>query len=1012
MKGPIYFLVLFLIGITAYAQEIPKLYQDIENTFNSENYEACVKMEKALADFAQQRNDTLVANAYYYVGFANSMLGKTDKAIALFEKEKSVRESLSLQNSEDYSNVLSNLLGLYFEIGNNDKAVLLSNQLLENDKKNYGVTSDIYVQTVLNSASVLRDIDKLKDAQTLLESSIKQQEKGSANYSLLQLKLGDLYSYKGSYSKASKTLAEANPLIEKQFGLNSPEFLDALVITGTHYVRQGKYPEAEEIFDQALDLLKPEEETYMSALNDQALVYRSLGQLEKAEKIFTEIRTLDSATLGVNHPYYAITLSNLALIQADAGKYKDAEKNLQQTLAIQKTNGGTKSLTYTRTQTLLARVYQSSGQVEKAIPLLEQSASVFKSKLGDKDPDYAWALFNLGMANWKAGKGSVGIKQLKTAASVISTSLGKNHQRYAETSQKIAEYQWLQKQNKDAQQTFGEVFNNYYNQIDVTFPVLTEEEKAKFYYNKIRPSFDKFNAFAVQSKEEIPGVIAEVYDHQINTKAVIMLSTEKVKQGIKSMNDPSLMTLFEEWQSIKEQIAKLYGQRDESKSIDSLVNVANNYEKELTRKSSAFAAQYIRKKYSWLDVQKALKPGEAAIEVIRFTNYNPENGGAFTNEVRYAFLIVSAQTKNQPDIILLNNGNELETKFMNFYRNSIRFQQEDTYSYKNYFEGLADYLQKNKIQKVFLSSEGVYNQINLNSIRNPFTQKYILDEYDIHLLNNTKELADNMPDKRVGQTPVLLGFPKFNLEESGSKKTAETRGASRSISRGGITRGFRGGLLRYMRGEEDGISVLPGTEKEINEITTLFKEKPEVFMEAQAAEHTLKEVNNPRVLHIATHGYFLEDEAPAKENAQSQYVANPLLKAGLILAGAENFLLTGNPVNEAGDDGILTAYEAMNLNLDDTDLVVLSACETGLGQVKNGEGVYGLQRAFRLAGTKNIVMSLWSVDDEATQELMSLFYKEMMSGKSQHEAFRLAQQQLKQKFSKPFYWGAFIMVGK
>lgn len=1011
MKFLSVFLVLLLFGVKAYTQDIPKLYFEIENNFNSENYEACAKMEKALADLALQRNDTLIANAYYYIGLANSLLGKTEKAISLFEKEKAVRESLGLQSSEDYGNVLSNLVALYFEIGNNEKAAASAYVLLENDKKVYGITNNIYIQTVLNTASVLRDMDKLKEAQTLLESNLKAQEKNSANHGLLSLKLGDLYSYIGLYSKATKTLQDAIPTIEKQFGLNSPEYLDALVISGTHNVRQGKYPEAEEVFDQALDLLKPTEETYMSALNDQALVYRSLGQLEKAEKIFTEIKVIDSVTLGTSHPYYAITLSNLALIQTDAGKYKAAENNLIKTLAIQKANGGTKSLTYTRTQTLLARVYQSAGQVDKAIPLLEQSASVFKSKLGDKDPDYAWALFNLGMANWKAGKGSVGIKQLKTAAAIISTTLSKNHPRYAETSQKIAEYQWLQKQNKEAQQTFGEVFNNYYNQIDVTFPVLTEEEKAKFYYNKIRPSFDKFNAFAVQSKDEIPAILGEVYDHQINTKAVIMLSTEKVKQGIKSMNDAGLLTQFEEWQALKEQIAKLYGQRNDSQSIDSLVNVANAYEKELTRKSSAFASQYIRKKYTWLDVQKSLKPGEAAVEVIRFVNYKPDNGGAFTNDIQYAFLIVTAQTKTQPDIILLNNGNELETKFMNFYRNSIRFQQEDPYSYKNYFESLADYLQKNKIQKVYLSSEGVYNQINLNSIKNPFTQKYILDEYDIHLINNTRELASNMPDRRVGQAPVLLGFPKFNLEENGNKKVAETRGVSRGATRGGITRGFRGGLLRYMRGEEDGISVLPGTEKEINEISTLFQEKPEVFMETQAAEHIVKEVNSPRVLHIATHGYFLEDEATATETNPSQYIANPLLKAGLILAGAENFLLTGE-LNESGDDGILTAYEAMNLNLDDTDLVVLSACETGLGQVKNGEGVYGLQRAFRLAGTKNIVMSLWSVDDEATQELMSLFYKEMLSGKTQHEAFRLAQQQLKQKFKQPFYWGAFIMVGE
>ncbi|NBP67948.1 MAG: CHAT domain-containing protein [Cytophagia bacterium] len=1005
-----------LFGLFAYlslvAQSIPPLYQNIEKAYNDGDYAACLKYEKALSDLALQRTDTLIANAYFYLADASVQTGKIEKAIVLFEKEKSTREKLKLENTEDYSNTLSNLIYLYYEVGQYEKSGSALDLLIDNDKKNYGVTSTLYVQTILNAAETLLKIDRLKDADQLLSNTLKQQSKTSGNYALLLYKLGDIAQYSGQYRKANAALTEALPLVEKSFGKNSPEYFAVLINYGNLQMRQGKYPEAEETFDAVLELLSPKEELYVAALNDQALVYRSLAQYEKSERIFKELKSLDSATLGQEHPDYAITLSNIGLVQTDMGKYKEAEASLTASLNIQRKSSGTKTIAYARKQTNLARTYQLSDNAAKAIPLLEQAAATFKTVLGEKSPEYATALFNLGMANWKAGKGSVGIKQLKSSADIRAAVLGKKHPRYAESAQKLAEYHWSQKQKKEALLRFGEVFENYYNQIDLTFPALTEEEKAKFYYTNLRPSFDKFNAFAVAARTEIPTITADLYNHQINTKGVIMLATEKVKQGIQAANDPALSELFESWQTTKEQIAKLYGQQGQNASLDSLITEANLLEKELTRRSALFASQFIKKRSSWEAVQQQLKPNEAAVEVIRFTDYNPDMGGQFLETIRYAFLIVTKESKGQPDLIMLNNGRELESKFMNFYRNSVRFQQADNYSYKNYFEPLGDYLKKNNIQKVFLSPEGVYNQINLNSIINPFTQKYIIDEYDIHLLNNTRELTDNVVDRRVGQTPVLLGFPKFNLETNSTQQVAVTRGATRGTTRGGITRGLRGGLLRYMRGDGDGISVLPGTQKEIKEIAGLFADQPLIFMESQAAENTLKSVNNPRILHIATHGYFLEDEALGVDEKQSQFVANPLLKAGLILAGAENFLLTGTPLAEGGDDGILTAYEAMNLNLDNTDLVVLSACETGLGQIKNGEGVYGLQRAFRLAGTKNIVMSLWSVDDEATQELMSLFYKEMINGKSQHEAFRSAQQQLKEKFKQPFYWGAFIMVGK
>jgi CHAT domain-containing protein len=129
------------------------------------------------------------------------------------------------------------------------------------------------------------------------------------------------------------------------------------------------------------------------------------------------------------------------------------------------------------------------------------------------------------------------------------------------------------------------------------------------------------------------------------------------------------------------------------------------------------------------------------------------------------------------------------------------------------------------------------------------------------------------------------------------------------------------------------------------------------------------------------------------------------MRSGLLLAGCEN------PKSE-GEDGVLTAEEAMNLHLENTELVVLSACETGLGDVQNGEGVFGLQRAFQQAGAKTILMSLWKVSDEATQLLMSEFYSAFLNGKPKREAFKTAQLKLREKYESPYFWGAFVMVGE
>ena len=193
-----------------------------------------------------------------------------------------------------------------------------------------------------------------------------------------------------------------------------------------------------------------------------------------------------------------------------------------------------------------------------------------------------------------------------------------------------------------------------------------------------------------------------------------------------------------------------------------------------------------------------------------------------------------------------------------------------------------------------------------------------------------------------------------------------------------------------------------------------------VYKESEATEESIKQLDGrttPYVLHLATHGFFFPDpkqEIPndifAEQGKSKIYKASddPMMRSGLLLAGANNYWgkTAGNTTTE---DGILTASEISNLDLSACQLVVLSACETGLGEVKGSEGVFGLQRAFKMAGVKNIIMSLWKVPDAQTAELFDVFYTECFAGKTIHEAFQSAQSQMKAKYS-PYYWAGFVLL--
>ncbi len=381
----------------------------------------------------------------------------------------------------------------------------------------------------------------------------------------------------------------------------------------------------------------------------------------------------------------------------------------------------------------------------------------------------------------------------------------------------------------------------------------------------------------------------------------------------------------------------------------------------------------------WNDVYRSLAPKQTAIEMIRFRYFT----NTFSDSIIYMSLLLNEKSKEGPKAVLLENGKELETKKFKYYRNATILKQEDYSSYNSYWEPIKSSIPDGNT--LFLSLDGVYNQLNPEMLSNPKNKIYAIDQNEFVFVGNTKDIVPK-PAKK---------------DDKKSKNTINNKG----------TFYFLGNPNFYeKRSAKNEIPSLVGAENEIIEIDKIFKAKSYqtvAMLGAQITEDTTKNIVQPSILHIATHGYFTD-----KKEGTNELTGNPMLNSGLLLSNAGDILADKEQSYVNRSPGILTASEVMDLNFSNTNLVVLSACETGRGKVESGEGVYGLQRAFMVAGAKAVVISLFKVNDEATMLLMKTFYELLLNnGGDFRKALRDSKQTLKNnpQFQNPIFWGAFIL---
>ncbi|MBN8577414.1 MAG: CHAT domain-containing protein [Cytophagales bacterium] len=895
--------------------------------------------------------------------------------------------------SYQYANELTQIARFELKLGEFDKAEQRLNRSIEildrfrkeEDKKVF------YVQAIETQASLYGIKGMFDEAQANLDRSARVISKAKKLTGLDELstarELSTLLVQLGQYSKTEEILNNLLFESEKLYGINSVRLIDPLVDKGRLLLAKGDYTEAEKIAQRANKLATSlyGERSTKTAPTQKLLadIDFAIGDYDNAEQMLNKALASLQKQFGRNHIEVAKALSQLAMTKFYKGdKPAEIEKLLAEAREIMGNKLGVQNPQYADVLKNVATLYISQKKYAEAFSVLTQAESIWRAKTGTKTNINAANIYTLTGDVYYATKNYKRAEEFYTQArKIYEDYFSKTHPEYVKILSKQAKVYYMEKNYKRAKANIEEALNNYENFIKQFFPALSEREKAK-YWNTIKGDFEFYNTLAFSQLEDFKDLAGKVYDYQLLTKALLLSTSIKIRERILNSTDEALKTSYNLWVEKKENLTNALSMStqqliDNGLDVNQMTAEVERLERELSQKSELFGQSFDNKKIRYTDVQKVIGKTEVALEMVRYRHFNH----TFTDSIVYVALYVKNDNA-RPKAIIMPEGHRMETRYFRYYRNAIVGKLQDQYSYKVFWEPIQKGIGTSTT--IYISADGVYNQLNLEAIPTP-DGKYLIDNANIVLVSNTKDLYLNKVKSRPvsSNTATMFGNPKFYL----------------TASRGNIP-------------------ALPGTEKEVTELQRLLKQRGYVtneYVETSASEEQVKELISPKIFHVATHGFYTPaiDATELEELTESEaaMTENPLLKTGLLLTGAGD-LLTKTKYNYNIENGILTAYEAMSLNLDQTDLVVLSACETGLGEVANGEGVYGLQRAFLVAGAKVLIMSMFKVDDEATQKLIINFYRKWLTTNNLRQSFIDAKKELRVEYPEPIYWGAFMMIGQ
>ncbi|MFN3343630.1 MAG: CHAT domain-containing protein [Flavobacteriales bacterium] len=523
------------------------------------------------------------------------------------------------------------------------------------------------------------------------------------------------------------------------------------------------------------------------------------------------------------------------------------------------------------------------------------------------------------------------------------------------------------------------------------FPILSEKEK-EMLFEMVLPEYASLYSYALYRKEKEPAVTAEVYSTIVRNKGMLLRSSASLIRLIKTSGDTALVRLYDQWIAEREMVAKGFNDNQDTKTAE---EKANATEREMVKRSSAIGVLQAEKNVHWSTIQASLKRNEAAIEFVAFLDKYHD-----LTIPRYAALVIRPGMK-QPEMIPLCDAKQIESQIRNSSATSLSavqlvygtLQKRNSKLYALIWKPLDAVLKG--VTRVYYAPDGLLHKISFAALSDD-QGNYLSDNYQLYPVSNTAVLAQR---KDAG-----IKLSEIHLY----------------------------GGVEYAYGNAPKVwEYLPGTRLETDKISELLQRKgivTEYYFGNEGTELRFRDRSSAGlVLHVSTHGFFFPDPQSAQEpeskevqtevsfrgtstEGRNRFVINPnpMMRSGLVFAGA-NRVWAQDEETEADQDGVLTALEISTLDLSKVQLVVMSACETGLGDVRGSEGVFGLQRSLKMSGVRYIMMSLWQVPDKETAEFMLLFYSALLKSKDVRQSFESAQKVMRKKYD-PFFWAAFVLV--